>query len=227
MPAGPAIIDREAFIRAETRLHRVPHVPEIELYVADEAMDIWERTEEQLEEIGLPPPFWAFAWAGGQALARYVLDHPETVTGKRILDFAAGSGLVAIAAKKAGADHVMASEIDEFALTAIDLNALHNDVEIIVDGTDLTQTDGSGYDVILAGDIFYEKSTADRVLAWLDKTLATGAAVLVGDPGRSYLPKSRLTELETYTIPVVRSLEDAEIKRTTVWRLNPAASTAR
>jgi len=215
-----AIADPLAFIRAETRLRPVPLVPEIALHVADEAVPLWQRTEEELGEMGLPPPFWAFAWAGGQALARYVLDHPETVKDKRVLDFASGSGLVGIAAMTAGAAHVTAADIDAFALAAITLNAEANGVAVTPDGADLIGTDG-GWNTVLAGDIFYERDLAARVFVWLDGLAARGATVLIGDPGRTYLPKDRLALLAEYNVPVTRELEDAEIKRTRVWQ--PAA----
>ena len=209
--------DRLAFIRANTRLMAVPHAPEIRLHLADEATDLWQKTEEDLGAIGLPPPFWAFAWAGGQALARYLLDDPDLVRGRRVLDFAAGSGLVAIAAARAGAAAVEASEVEAFAIAAMGLNAAANGVAIAAREADLVGTD-EGWDAVLAGDIHYERDTAERVTAWLVSLHARGALVLVGDPGRSYLPKDRLEPLATYEVPVTRSLEDAEVKRTSVWR---------
>ena len=211
------IADRKAFIRANTRLKPVPLVPEISLYVADEAVPIWQKTEEELDAIGLPPPYWAFAWAGGQALARYVLDHPGTVAGRRVLDFASGSGLVAIAAAKAGAARVEACDVDPFAIEAIALNAARNGVAVEPHLADLVGTD-AGWDVVLAGDICYQQDLAERVTAWLFALHRRGAAVLVGDPGRSYLPTDRLEALAAYAVPVTRALEDAEIKRTRVWR---------
>jgi len=211
--------DPLAFIRQNTRLLPVPHAPEIVLHVADEATDLWQKTEDELEAIGLPPPFWAFAWAGGQALARYVLDHPPVVAGRRVLDFASGSGLVAIAAAKAGAVHVTASDLDGFAIPAIGLNAAANGVadRITAVRDDLIGSD-PGSAVVLAADIFYERDLAERVTAWLAGLHARGATVLVGDPGRSYLPRDRLEQLATYEVPVSRALEDAEIKRSSVWR---------
>jgi predicted nicotinamide N-methyase len=196
----------------------VPHAPELRLHVADEATALWERTEEELGAMGLPPPFWAFAWAGGQALARYVLDHPGTVAGARVLDFASGSGLVAIAAARAGAARVEASDLDAFAAAAIPLNAAANGVaDIAVRLADLVGTD-EGWDCVLAADIFYERDTAARVGEWLAALHARGARVLIGDPGRSYLPRERLEALATYAVPVTRALEDAEVKRSSVWR---------
>ncbi len=212
-----AILDPAAFIRAHTRLLPVPHAPEIRLHLADEATDLWQKTEEELGEIGLPPPFWAFAWAGGQALARYVLDNPETVAGQCVLDFASGSGLVAVAAMKAGASCVTACDIDAFAIAAIGLNAAANGVAVEALQADLVGTD-QGWETVLAGDICYERDTAERVTAWLEDVSRRGAAVLIGDPGRSYLPKDALEPLATYEVPVTRSLEDAEIKRSSVWR---------
>ena len=219
--------DRKAFIRTNTRLKPVPHVPEISLYVADESVPIWLKTEEELGAMGLPPPYWAFAWAGGQALARYVLDNPQAVAGKRVLDLASGSGLVAIAAAMAGAAPVIAADIDAFTEAAVALNAEANDVyiEVLVqdlldkDLLDQPAQDAPRYDVILVGDLFYERDTAARALAFLDRHAASGARVLIGDPGRTYLPKDRLTRLAEYSVPVTRELEDLEIKRTTVWEL--------
>jgi predicted nicotinamide N-methyase len=207
----------------------VPHVPEISLHVADESVAIWQKTEEELEQIGLPPPYWAFAWAGGQALARYVLDHPHEVAGKRVLDLASGSGLVAIAAAKAGAAPVTAIDIDEYTEAAIALNGEANGVYvdvIILDMLDHPAPEVPRYDVILVGDLFYERDTAARALAFLERHAAIGARVLIGDPGRTYLPKDRLTRLAEYSVPVTRELEDLEIKRTTVWELiySPSSS---
>ncbi|KAB1075673.1 class I SAM-dependent methyltransferase [Methylobacterium planeticum] len=211
--------DAHAFIRAETRLRPVPHAPEILLHVADEATALWERTEEELQAIGLPPPFWAFAWAGGQALARYILDNPGFAAGRRVLDFASGSGLVAIAAARAGATRVLASDLDPFAIASIGLNAAANGVadRIEAAAADLIGTAPEA-DLVLAADIFYEQDLAGRVGDWLGRLHAGGTTVLVGDPGRAYLPKGRLEILATYEIPVTRALEDAEIKRTSVWR---------
>ncbi|MGO4706938.1 methyltransferase [Microvirga sp. 2MCAF38] len=216
------ITDAATFIREETRLQPVPHAPEISLHVADEATELWKRTEEELGEIGLPPPFWAFAWAGGQALSRYVLDHPETVRGRRVLDFASGSGLVAIAAAKAGAAEVIACDIDPFSITAITLNAQANDVHVSPMKADLVGRD-EGWDTVLAGDICYERDLAARVADWLLSLSRRGATVLIGDPGRRYLPKDRLESLACYEVPVTRTLEDAEIKRTNVWRFKPGS----
>jgi predicted nicotinamide N-methyase len=207
-------------VLANTRLRPVPHAPEISLHIADEATPLWLRTEEELGEIGLPPPFWAFAWAGGQALARYVLDNPALVRGRAVLDFASGSGLVAIAAARAGAASVDAAEIDPFALAAMDLNAAANGVNVRALGQDQIGLD-DGWETVLAGDICYERELAARVIDWLAGLAACGAVVLVGDPGRAYLPKERLAPLISYAVPVTRELEDLAIKQTTVWRLRP------
>ena len=211
------ITDATAFILAETRLRPVPHAPEIVLHVADEATELWQKTEEELGEIGLPPPFWAFAWAGGQALARYILDHPETVRGRRVLDFASGSGLVAIAAMKAGAADVVACDIDLFAIAAISVNAQANGVAVTPLAADIVGRD-EGWDTVLAGDICYEHDLAVRVIEWLLTLSNRGATVLIGDPGRSYLPKNRLESLAVYEVPVTRTLEDSDIKKSSVWR---------
>lgn len=228
-----SIEDHAAFIQAHTEATAVPHAPEIRLQLATEATELWRKTEEELGEIGLPPPFWAFAWAGGQALARYVLDHRQVTAGKRVLDFASGSGLVGIAAARSGAAQVEAVDIDPFSLSAIRINAALNGVALAAsdrnllgehrDGswTDASWTD-DGWDVILAGDICYERDLAARVIAWLEALAARGAEVLIGDPGRSYLPKDRLTQVAVYEVPVTRELEDSEIKRTCVWRLRRA-----
>jgi predicted nicotinamide N-methyase len=207
----------EAFIRANTALVAPPHVPEIRLHLADEAHELWKKTEEELAEIGLPPPFWAFAWAGGQGLAHHVLHHPALVAGKHVLDFATGSGLVAIAACKAGAAEVTAADIDPFSRVAAELNAAANGEDFAFTGEDPIGTD-DGWDMILAGDVFYDRELAARLTPWFSALRLRGAEVLVGDPGRSYLPKDRLEALAVYEVPVSRALEDSEIKRTTVWR---------
>ena len=214
----PAIADPTTFIRANTRLLPVPLVPEICLHVADEAVPLWSKTEEELGAAGLPPPFWAFAWAGGQALARFVLDHRDHVAGRDVLDLASGSGLVAIAAMKAGAARVIAYDIDQFARTAIAINAADNDVSVEARGDDLLgDAIAPDAQTILAGDIFYESDTAKRAFDFLSMRAAQGATVLIGDPGRSFLPKDRLRKIAEYQVPVSRELEDADIKSTAVW----------
>jgi predicted nicotinamide N-methyase len=212
-----AIAERAAFIRAQTRLLPTPHAPEISLHLAEEATDLWQKTEDELGEIGLPPPFWAFAWAGGQALARYILDHPETVAGRKVLDFASGSGLVAIAAAKAGAARVEACDIDAFALESMRLNAYANGVTIFPRGDVVIGAD-EGWDAALAGDVSYEQEMARDVTDWMEALFRRGALVLIGDPGRTYLARDRLDKVAEYAVPVTRALEDCEIKRSGVWR---------
>lgn len=206
------------FILANTGIHHPPHVPEIALHLADEAHELWHKTEEELSEIGLPPPYWAFAWAGGQGVARYILDHPQAVQNKRVLDFASGSGLVGIAALLSGASSVTANDIDPFTRHAISLNSVLNKVSCDFSDADLIGQDVSGAtDVLLAGDVFYDKPLADKLIPWFDMLAAKSVQIIVGDPGRSYLPRHRLKELEVYSVPVTRALEDADVKRTTVW----------
>lgn len=211
------IFDREAFIAGQTRLLPTPHAPEIRLHLADEATELWQKTEDELGEIGLPPPFWAFAWAGGQALARFLLDRPEIVAGKAALDFASGSGLVAIAAMKAGAARVEACDIDAFAGAAIKLNAAANGVPITPRIENLIGRD-EGWDAVFAGDVSYEQDMARAVTDWLEALHRRGALVLIGDPGRSYLAREKLEPIAEYCVPVTRALEDSEIKRAQVWR---------
>jgi predicted nicotinamide N-methyase len=196
-----------------------PLVPEIRLHLAHEAVPLWQKTEEELGEVGLPPPFWAFAWAGGQALARYVLDYSYTIKSLKILDLATGSGLVAIAASRAGAANTIATDIDEFATTATQMNADLNGVTLDIRFEDLLHYQPPFADVILVGDLFYEKSLAARCLEWLRQAKGQGTRILIGDPGRSYLPRDQLEKLAEYDVPVTRDLEDAEIKRTSVWQL--------
>lgn len=219
-----AIADRSRFILENTRFVAPPLVPEISLHLAEESVPIWEKTEEELGEMGLPPPYWAFAWAGGQALARYLLDNPGLIHGKSVLDLAAGSGLDAIAAMHAGARSALAVDIDDFAIAAIALNARDNAVAVAASNQDVLSGPPSDAEIILAGDLFYEKPLAERALVWLRACQAEGALVLVGDPGRSYFRKSEFDPLAHYGVPVTRELEDSTIKQTTVWRLR--ASTA-
>jgi len=205
------------FIKANTAVASPPHVPELRLHLADDAHALWHSTEEELAAMGLPPPFWAFAWAGGQGLARYILDNPAEAAGRRIVDFASGSGLVAIAAMKAGAAHVTAVDIDPFAEAAIGLNTRLNKVAVECVARDVV---GSSLDAdcLLAGDVFYDKGFADAIIPWFDTLLRQGIDILVGDPGRAYLPRDRLRHLATYRVPVTRALEDAEVKRVDIYR---------
>ena len=230
-------------------------MPELELWLADEITPIWRMTEEDLGRMGIPPPFWAFAWAGGQALARHVLDRPELVRGKSVIDLASGSGLVGIAALKAGADHVLCADIDGFAVVAIAMNTALNGIvlspppprgeglgvgggwqldsrtptpapphkgegRIGIMSEDLLIAPPPPCDVILVGDLFYEKYLAARVYDWLSQAEAHGITTLIGDPGRSYLPRGKLENLGEYKVKVTRDLEDAEFKWTSVWRLD-------
>jgi predicted nicotinamide N-methyase len=203
-------VDPTAFVLQHTHPQPVPLVPEVTLHGADDVIALWEATDEHA------PPFWAFPWAGGQALARYLLDHPETVTGRRVLDLAAGSGLVAIAARLAGAADVTANDIDTLSTAAIPLNAHLNHVTLTITTGDLLGGAADGYDVVLAGDVFYDRDMAHRVLPFLRAAADHGATVLVGDPQRAHLPHHEFTVLATYDVPVHGALESAEIKRTTV-----------
>ncbi len=210
--------DPGRFILDNTELLPPPLVPEILLHLATEVVPLWRKTEEELEEMGVPPPYWAFAWAGGQALARYLLDNPELVAGKRVLDFGSGSGLVAIAAAMAGAQSVLAADIDIFAGCAIAANALANAVTLDVTAQDMLGEE-SQWDVLLCGDVCYERPLAEKLLGWLMAHQARGALVLLGDPGRSYFPKTGVERLALYNVQTTRDLEDREIRETGVYRL--------
>ncbi|HUI19100.1 MAG TPA: 50S ribosomal protein L11 methyltransferase [Alphaproteobacteria bacterium] len=208
-----------AFVRAHTALAAPPLLPEISLHLASELTPLWQATEETLAVQGLAPPYWAFAWVGGQALARYLLDEPGVVRGKRVLDFAAGSGVAGIAALKAGAAAVTASELEPLALAAIALNAAANGVAVTVCGEDLTAAPPSGWDVILAGDVCYERPMAERVAGWLEAAAQAGAFVLLGDPGRAYLPQHGLVTLARYEVPTTRELEDRDSREVLIYRV--------
>ena len=213
--------DRYAdFVRAETARGTAPLVPEIALHLASAVTPLWEATETTLATEGLPPPFWAFAWPGGQALARYVLDTPDLARGRRVLDFAAGCGIAAIAAAKAGASETKASEIDPFAAAAIRLNAALNGLSIEVLEADLLAAPAAGYDLILAGDLCYERPMAERVFAWLSAAVAAGIDVLLADPGRSYLPSAGLDPLAVYDVPTSLDLENRTLMQTKVFSLS-------
>ena len=211
------ITDPRAFILANTRLQSPPHTPELTLYLADEITPIWRLTEEELGEMGLPPPFWAFAWAGGQGVARYLLDNPQVCAGKRVIDFASGSGLVGIAAMKAGASSVLCADIDAYCGAACALNAAANGVELAYTNADLLHAPAPYCDLIVAGDICYEKPVAEQVLAWLAAAHAAGTSVLIGDPGRTYFPKTGLVNVARYEVQTTRELEDMEVKKTGVF----------
>jgi predicted nicotinamide N-methyase len=201
---------------AGTTLLPTPLVPEVSLYCAENAYDVWSLTDDGDESA--PMPFWSFPWAGGQALARYILDHPDVVLGRRVLDLAAGSGLVAIAAALAGAAAVTANDIDPYAAAAQEMNAKANGVEISTVMADLLDTETDA-DVVLAGDVCYERDLSHRMLAFLARAQTRGASVLVGDPGRTYLPRERLVEVASYDVPTTLVLEDQQTKRTTIWTL--------
>ncbi len=211
--------DPAAFVEANTAVMAAPLVPEISLHLASEVVPLWQATEADLARSGLPPPFWAFAWAGGQALARYLLDQPEVVAGRRVLDFAAGCGLAGIAAAQAGAARVEAAEIDPFAAAAIRLNAALNGVAIEVHESDLVGATNPGWEVVLAGDVCYERPMAESVVAWLKGLAAAGTPVLLGDPGRNYLPKAGLERVVAYAVKTSRELEDTDVRNAVVWRL--------
>jgi predicted nicotinamide N-methyase len=211
--------DPAQFIRDHTVLSETPLVPEISLYVASEMLPIWQMTEDEMQKVGLPPPFWAFAWAGGQALARYVLDNPELVAGKRVLDFGAGSGLAGIAAAKAGAVAVTAAEIDSIAIIAVALNARANNVTIAPIERDIVGDITDEWDVVLAADVCYEGPASKRIVSWLDDLARSGVLVLMGDPGRTYFPKSGHEKLISYAVKTTTELEDTDLRNTSVWRV--------
>jgi predicted nicotinamide N-methyase len=211
--------DAIAFIRANTAIATPPLVPEIRLHLAGEITPLWHATEAMLERAGVPPPYWAFAWAGGQALARHVLDHPDLVRGKAVLDFGAGSGLVALAAAKAGARVVVAAEIDPVAAAAIALNAALNDVAIAVETTDVIGRAPVPWSRVLVGDMCYEQPLAERLVPWLCTLARHDVRVLLGDPGRAYLPADGLQALGRYAVPTPLDLEDRETREGVVWRV--------
>jgi predicted nicotinamide N-methyase len=210
--------DLPAFVRAQTALAAPPLVPELRVYLASALTPLWHATELTLARNGLDPPYWAFAWPGGQAIARHVLDHAELVRGRKVLDFAAGSGLAGIAAARAGAASVTASELDPIACAAISLNAAANDAVLQVAAADLTADPNAAWDVILAGDVCYERPMAERVFAWLTAQAQRGAIVLLADPGRAYLPPG-LAEIARYPVPTSREVEGCEERLTRVFRL--------
>jgi predicted nicotinamide N-methyase len=202
------------FVLANTEPGHAPLVPEITLRLADEPFALWERADTL--------PYWAFAWAGGQALARHVLDHRDLVAGRRVLDLAAGSGLVAIAAALAGAAEVTATDVDPLAVRAIGVNAQANDAHVTACGDDVLDTDGDDAEVILAGDVCYDRAMADRVLPFLARAATRGIRVLVGDPGRAHFPKTGFHALATYPVPGTGPLEAKDTTVTTVWQHDPA-----
>jgi predicted nicotinamide N-methyase len=211
--------DPAAFIRANTRLEAPPLVPEIELRLASELVPLWQASEAELERQGVPPPYWAFAWAGGQALARYLLDNAQLVRGRAVLDFGAGSGLQGLAAARAGAARVLALDIDPFACAAIRLNAAANALAVEVGSADLIDDPCVAFDLILAGDVCYERPMAGRVERWLKALAAAGKTVLLGDPGRTYLPREGLERVTGYAVKTTREIEDSDLRNAVVWRV--------
>ena len=205
-----------SFLHAHTRPARPTLVPEVQLHVADDVVGLWEAMETEGGGAGLDPPFWAAAWPGGQALARYVLDHPEAVTGRRVLDLGAGSGLVAVAALLAGAASVLASDIDPYSHTAVQVNAELNGVTGIEVVGDVLDAGAPDVDVVLAGDVCYDREMTGRVLPFLGAAWLGGATVYLGDPGRAYVPKEGLLEQATYDVP---DADGGPVRVTTVWRL--------
>jgi predicted nicotinamide N-methyase len=214
-------MDPTLFIQRNTAILAPPLVPEIRLYLATQMTPIWQATEETLARGAVPPPYWAFAWAGGQALARYLLDHPETVIGREVLDIGSGSGIVAIAAAKAGASRVVAAEIDHFAAAAIALNTALNGVTVRIETRDLLDRAAAGWGVALAGDICYEEPMSSRAVTLLRRIAARGRLALLGDPGRSYLPRSGLIERARYVVLTSRELEDRDEREGVVWQVLP------
>jgi predicted nicotinamide N-methyase len=210
--------EARAFIRANTRIATVPGLP-IRMHLADELTPIWEATEKDLAEANVAPPFWAFPWAGGQALARYVLDNPETVRGKLVLDIACGSGLVAIAAALAGAAEVVANDIDPMCEAAVSLNAELNGVAITYASGDLLQGDPPDYDVILAADVFYEQTPARLFRAMLERAHTNGTAIFAGDPGRTYFPRDAFRQVAEYAVETTTEIENNPVKTARVWTL--------
>jgi predicted nicotinamide N-methyase len=215
------MMDPAIFVRRNTAVAAPPLLPEIHLYLATEITPIWQASEESLARHGVPPPFWAFAWAGGQALARYLLDHPKTVAGRRVLDFASGSGLVAIAAAKAGARSVIAADTDPFAAAAIAANVALNEVSIEIATADIVGFGNQDWAVVAAGDVCYERELAGRTVPWLRALAGEGTLVLLGDPGRAYLPATGLIERARYLVPTSREIEECEARDSVVWQVLP------
>jgi len=213
--AARPLAERIAFVRARTAPAPVPLVPEILVHTAAEVTPLWHATAQELAGWD-PAPFWAFPWAGGQALARHVLDEPELVRGRRVFDFATGSGLVALAAARAGAAHVTACDIDPFCEAAVAANAALAGAVLEMRVGDPLDAPLPGFDVVLAGDVFYERELAARSLAWFRRLAADGIAVLAGDPGRPYTPGEELPIRATYEVPALSAIEAAPVLRTRV-----------
>jgi len=212
------LAEAKAFIRVNTRAASVPGLP-IRIYTADELTPIWEATEKDLAEANVAPPFWAFPWAGGQALSHYVLDNPDLVRGKLVLDLASGSGLVAVAAALAGAAQVVANDIDPMCEAAVALNAELNAVSIDYLGGNLLDGDPPDYDVILAADVFYEQTPARLFRAMLERCHANGSLILAGDPGRTYFPRDAFKQVAEYDVTTTTEIENNPVKSARVWTL--------
>lgn len=213
-------VDLAGLIRDNTEIAATRLVPELKLHLASDITPLWQLTEAELEQANLPPPYWAFAWPGSQALARLVLDQPHWVCGRNVLDFAAGSGLAGLAAARAGAALVTANDIDAVAIAAITLNAAVNDLPLAIAGEDLTAAlPTTRWDVVLAGDVCYERPMTERVWPWLEALARAGTTVLMADPGRAYLPNAGLEEIASYPVPTLLAVEDREERLTRVFRL--------
>lgn len=210
--------DPGLFIRDNTVIATASLIPEIRLHLATEVVPLWQATEATMEKAGLPPPYWAFAWPGGQAVARHVLDNPRLVAGRRVLDLAAGCGVAAVAAAMMGG-RASASEIDRFAIAAIGMNARLNRVEVTPIDRDVLDDPPGDWDTVLAGDLCYERPMADRVATWIKAQARAGVTVLMGDPGRAYKPADGLAEVARYLVPTSKDLEDRETRETIVWRV--------
>jgi len=220
-PPGVTGPDRRALVARRTQPEAPPAVPELRLHLADDITGTWQDVEREIGAGELPPPFWAFAWVGGQGLARYVLDEPSAVAGLRVLDLATGSGLCALAARLAGAAHVLAVDVDPVAGAAVAANAELNGLSVEFLLADLTAGPVPDVDVLLAGDVCYDRQMTDRVLPWLQRAAAAGVRVLLGDPGRHYLPQQGLTRLASYQVPTTRDLEGVELRQVRVYALDP------
>jgi predicted nicotinamide N-methyase len=223
-PHCPAVeVGDDAFVRSVTRVTRLPFVPELCVHVAPKMVPIWDATKRRVGRDDIPPPFWAFAWPGGQALARHVLDYPQLVVGQRVLDFAAGGGMAALGAARAGAASVIACDVDPLASVAQQANADLSDVQIASRTRDIVgEPLHADFDVVLAGDVCFEWVLSTRIVPWLRRSAADGVLVLLGDPGRDYLPNAGIERLADYDVPTSRELEIADLSRTTVWRVLPA-----
>ena len=218
MAPRTAEADPQAYVAGNSVLQTAPLVPEIKLHLADERAPLWSKTQRDLWDDGIVLPYWAFAWAGGQALARLLLDEPERVRGKRVLDFASGSAISGIAAMMAGASYVLAADIDPLAAIAAQMNAEANGVAVDTSTDDLVGNSLADFDVIIAGDICYEQSVAERVRDWLGAEARQGREVLIGDPGRTFLPRTDLEPVIGYGVKSSRDLDDTDVRNARVWR---------